>query len=73
VEDWVSHILQPSRKQPPTDPVYATDTSCILAWLIEQGYTCICFMGDVGQEEDFEAAEKKAYAIGAEKFYLVVS
>lgn len=27
------------------------DTSCILAWLIDQGYEVICFMADVGQEE----------------------
>ncbi|KAI6044440.1 putative argininosuccinate synthase [Pisolithus marmoratus] len=46
------------------------DTSCILAWLIEQGYEVIAFMADVGQEEDFEAARKKALAVGAKKFYL---
>ena len=27
------------------------DTSCILAWLIEQGYDVVAFMADVGQEE----------------------
>lgn len=46
------------------------DTSCILAWLIEQGYEVFAFMADVGQEEDFAAAEKKALAIGAKKFFL---
>lgn len=46
------------------------DTSCILAWLIEQGYEVYAFMADVGQEEDFEAAEKKALAVGAKKFFL---
>ncbi|KAI9857239.1 MAG: argininosuccinate synthetase [Vezdaea acicularis] len=46
------------------------DTSCILAWLIEKGYSVICFMADVGQEEDFEAAKKKAMKIGAEKVYV---
>lgn len=46
------------------------DTSCILAWLIEQGYEVIAFMADVGQEEDFEAARGKALAVGAKKFYL---
>ncbi|KAH0544105.1 hypothetical protein FGG08_001723 [Glutinoglossum americanum] len=46
------------------------DTSCILAWLIEKGYSVICFMADVGQEEDFEAAEKKALKVGAEKVYI---
>jgi len=28
-----------------------SDTSCILAWLIEQGYEVYAFMADVGQEE----------------------
>lgn len=48
------------------------DTSIILSWLIDEGYEVIAFMGNVGQEEDFEAAEKKAYKIGAKKFFLVV-
>lgn len=43
------------------------DTSCILAWLLEKGYEVICFMADVGQEEDFEAAKEKALKIGASK------
>jgi len=30
-------------------------------------------MADVGQEEDFKAAEVKAMAIGAKKFFCVVS
>ncbi|KAL5633159.1 hypothetical protein ACGC1H_003599 [Rhizoctonia solani] len=46
------------------------DTSCILAWLIEQDYEVYAFMADVGQEEDFAAAEKKALAVGAKKFFL---
>jgi len=46
------------------------DTSCILAWLIEQGYEVYAFMADVGQEEDFVTAEKKALAVGAKKFFL---
>ena len=28
-----------------------TDTSCILVWLIEQGYEVYAFLADVGQEE----------------------
>lgn len=47
------------------------DTSVILAWLIEQGYEVVAFMANIGQEEDFEAAEKKALAIGATKYVLV--
>lgn len=68
----------------------SVDTSCILAWLIEQGYEVYAFMADVGQEEvrfhlidriclmylchvqDFEAARKKALAVGAKKFFLEV-
>jgi len=46
------------------------DTSCILAWLIEQGYEVVAFMADVGQEEDFEAARSKALKCGASGFYL---
>ncbi|KAE9406276.1 argininosuccinate synthetase [Gymnopus androsaceus JB14] len=46
------------------------DTSCILAWLIEEGYEVYAFMADVGQEEDFAAAEKKALKVGAKKFFL---
>ena len=30
------------------------DTSCILAWLIEEGYEVYAFMADVGQEEVYE-------------------
>lgn len=62
------------------------DTSVILKWLIEQGYDVVAFMvclnysvlnsrayicqADVGQAEDFAAAEKKALAIGAVKFVV---
>jgi argininosuccinate synthase len=41
------------------------DTSIILKWLTNQGYEVICFVGNVGQKEDFEAVEKKAFATGA--------
>ena len=66
-----------------------SDTSCILVWLIEQGYEVYAFLADVGQEEvgipriiggllilftkDFEAARKKALNVGAKKFFLEVS
>lgn len=46
------------------------DTSVILKWLELKGYEVICFVGDVGQEEDFEAVEKKAYATGASKVHV---
>lgn len=41
------------------------DTSCILKWLLEKDYEVICFMADVGQDEDFVAAKEKALKIGA--------
>jgi argininosuccinate synthase len=46
------------------------DTSCILLWLIEQGYDVVAYMADVGQEEDFEAARTKALKCGAVGFFL---
>ncbi|RDW92621.1 argininosuccinate synthetase C-terminal-containing protein [Coleophoma crateriformis] len=46
------------------------DTSCILKWLLEQGYDVVCFMADVGQEEDFAAAKEKALKIGASACYI---
>ncbi len=46
------------------------DTSVILKWLIEKGYEVICFMADVGQNEDMEAAKAKAMSIGASKIYI---
>ena len=47
------------------------DTSVILKWLELKGYEVICFVGNVGQTEDFDAVEKKAYATGATKVYTV--
>lgn len=46
------------------------DTSCILAWLIEQKYEVMAYMADLGQEEDFEAARAKALKIGATKVFV---
>jgi len=46
------------------------DTSCILAWLLEQGWEVLAFMANVGQEEDFEAAKAKALKIGASKVFI---
>ncbi|XP_049885895.1 argininosuccinate synthase [Pectinophora gossypiella] len=41
------------------------DTSCILKWLIQKNYDVVCYMADVGQQEDFAKAKLKAKAIGA--------
>ena len=46
------------------------DTSIILKWLINKGYEVVCFIADVGQDEDFEKAKAKALSIGAAKVYV---
>jgi argininosuccinate synthase len=46
------------------------DTSVILKWLIDKGYEVVAYIANVGQDEDFEAAKKKALAIGASKVYV---
>ncbi|ROL53854.1 Argininosuccinate synthase [Anabarilius grahami] len=46
------------------------DTSCILVWLKEQGYDVIAYLANIGQNEDFDAARKKAEKLGAEKVFI---
>jgi argininosuccinate synthase len=46
------------------------DTSVILKWLGSRGFDVICFVGNVGQQEDFSAVEQKAYDTGASKVYV---
>ena len=46
------------------------DTSVILKWLIDKGYEVVCYIADVGQDDDFVKAKKKALAIGASKVYI---
>ncbi|CZT16370.1 probable ARG1 Argininosuccinate synthetase [Ramularia collo-cygni] len=46
------------------------DTSCILKYMLDEGYEVVCFMADVGQEEDFKAAEAKALKIGASSVHI---
>jgi len=46
------------------------DTSVILKWLINKGYKVICFVGDVGQQENFENIKQKALKTGASKVYV---
>ena len=47
------------------------DTSIIIPWL-KENYACevIAMIGDVGQQEDLEAARKKALATGASSAYV---
>ena len=48
------------------------DTSVILTYLKENyNYDVIAVCVNVGQDEDFDAVEKKAYATGASKAYIV--
>ena len=46
------------------------DTSIILKWLVEENYNVIAYIANVGQQEDFAAAEKKALQVGASKVYV---
>ena len=46
------------------------DTSVILKWLTKKGFEVICFVGNVGQQEDFEAVKRKAYDTGATNVYV---
>lgn len=46
------------------------DTSCILVWLKEQGYQVVAVLANIGQDEDFEAARKKATNLGATKVVI---
>jgi argininosuccinate synthase len=47
------------------------DTSIIIPWLKEKyGCDVVAMVGDVGQEEDLEAAKKKALATGASAAYI---
>lgn len=46
------------------------DTSCILVWLIEQGYDVIAFCANIGQDDDFDAAKEKALKLGAKKMII---
>ena len=46
------------------------DTSCILKWLLEEGYEVVCFLANVGQEEDWEAVKQKAAKLGAAKMII---
>ena len=46
------------------------DTSIILKWLLEEGYEVFAYIANIGQEEDFEAAEQKALKIGATRVFI---
>jgi len=46
------------------------DTSVILKWLSLKGFDVICYVADVGQDDDFEAVKQKALQTGASKVYV---
>ncbi len=46
------------------------DTSVILKWLIHKGFDVVCFVGNVGQKDDFQAVKRKALRTGASKVYV---
>lgn len=47
------------------------DTSVIAHWLShKKGYEVICFVADVGQQDDFQKIKSKALASGATKVYV---
>jgi len=46
------------------------DTSVILKWLINKGHDVVAYVANVGQNDDFEAVEKKALEIGASKVII---
>lgn len=46
------------------------DTSVILKWLLEKGFEVICFVGNVGQNDNFAEITEKAYRTGASKVYV---
>ena len=46
------------------------DTSIILKYLQEEGYEVVCYIANVGQDDDFKAAEEKAKLLGAANVYV---
>jgi argininosuccinate synthase len=46
------------------------DTSVILHWLTKKGYDVVAFVGNVGQNENFEEIKNKAFATGASEVYV---
>lgn len=46
------------------------DTSVILKWLVEKGFSVIAWVADAGQKDDFAEVERKALSIGASKVII---
>ena len=45
------------------------DTSVLLKWFSEKGYEVYAYVCNVGQREDWDELEKKAYASGAKGYF----
>ena len=41
-----------------------------MRWLLDEGYEVVCFLADVGQEEDWDQVRAKARHIGATKMVI---
>lgn len=41
-----------------------------MRWLLDEGYEVVCFLADVGQEEDWDQVRAKAKQIGATKMVI---
>ncbi|GMF66769.1 unnamed protein product [Aspergillus oryzae] len=48
----------------------ATEKPRVCLAYSEEGYEVVCFLGNVGQEEDWAAVEEKALKIGAKKMVI---
>ena len=46
------------------------DTSVILKWLVNLNYEVICFIGDIGQSDNFKSVKSKAEKLGASKVII---
>jgi argininosuccinate synthase len=46
------------------------DTSVMVRWLLNKGFEVICFVGNVGQQDDFDQIKQKALKTGAAKVYV---
>jgi len=46
------------------------DTSCAIKWLQERGFEVIAFIGNIGQQQDFEKIKIRALKTGASKVYV---
>jgi argininosuccinate synthase len=68
---WGLNVMaEPSKKRVVLAYSGGLDTSVILKWLIERGFEVVCFVGDVGQKDDFDAIRSTALALGASKVYV---